>query len=204
MREIYAQIGVRVGWDIYEQDPPAGLDLSDGLEYSRGIPVTPEAKLLLADAALPNRTQSVRPRIEVYFVSNLHLPIIPGFPNGSAPGPRGYGFVQAGTWDEKYSDSVVMQMGKDATPPLGPHPYMVLAHECGHILENIQPAGEKVHYPYVDPLPNPANIVDTVNLMGAGDRAEAAGATNNTVSDARRLNMEQQDRMRSQRPNLLS
>jgi hypothetical protein len=202
-RERLPQIGVRVEWNIYEQDPPTGLDLSDGLEWSRSVTITDEAKKLLADAPLPHRTSAERPRIEVYFVSNLHLPISPGF-EGPYPGPPGEAYTRDGAWDAKYADSVIIQMGKGADQ--GVLPYIVLAHECGHILENIRSVGEShnAHYPYVDPLPTPPSPLDTVNLMVQGDRVKPQGAADNKVTDARRLNVDQQGRMTSRRGNLLS
>jgi hypothetical protein len=82
---------------------------------------------------------------------------------------------------------------------------MVLAHECGHILENIRRVSEdNTHFPYVGPLPPLPDPLDTVNLMVRGDRAKAIGAIDNEVTDARRLNVEQQDRMQTTRKNLLS
>jgi hypothetical protein len=204
MREIYSQIGIRVEWNIYEQDPPEGLNLSDGLEYSPGHPISAEAKLLLADKPLPNRTTAERSRIEVYFVSNLHR-IQDGVPLSPYRGPPGEAYFRDGVWGAKYADSVIIQMGKGTLPPQGVPPYMVLAHECGHILENIRRVSDdNSHYPYVDPLPSPSNPLDTVNLMVRGDRAKAIGAIDNEVTDARRLNVEQQDRMQTTRKNLLS
>jgi hypothetical protein len=82
---------------------------------------------------------------------------------------------------------------------------MVPAHEIGHILENIRSISkDNAHFPYIDPLPAMASVLDTVNLMVRGDRAKAAGAMGDKEIDARRLNVEQQDRMLNERKNLLS
>jgi hypothetical protein len=209
MREIYAQIGVAVQDSIYEQDPPDGLDLSDGVELGNEYP-SAEAKLLLADKPLPHRTiasASVeRPRIELYFVSNWHR-IIDGQPTAPFSGTRGIAFTRDGAWDPKYADSVIIQMSKGTfAPPQVVPPYVVPAHEVGHILENIRSVdpGDNAHYPYIVPLPSPSNLLDTVNLMVQGPRAETSGAVDDEVTDARRLTLLQQDKMLNQRKNVLS
>ncbi len=206
MKEIYAQIGVAVNVQIYEDDPPIGLDLSNGLKYDPENSLSAEVTQLLADADLKTRTPNPppdRPRIEVYFISNWFI-LNNGVPT-VYPAAWGRSFVRAGNWASKYADSSIIQMGKGEPIPKV-LPYMTLAHECGHILENRTGSEDAVHYPYADPLPADASLVDTVNLLVRGDRAEKI-AVNDKVTDARRLTVAQQNRMLGpppQRPNLLS
>jgi hypothetical protein len=81
--------------------------------------------------------------------------------------------------------------------------YPVLAHEAGHVLENIE-RGANRHYPYTmgaDGKPTPPAPLDTVNLMVDGGSAVTTGTE---VKDSRRLTVDQEGRMLARRPKLLS
>jgi len=86
--KVYAPLGIRfelVGGKVNYVDPPAGVDLSDGLKgwgvVQNKIVLTAEEKALLGDATL--RTVAVDD-IEVYFVSAIDTP-------RDAPGAVTYG-----------------------------------------------------------------------------------------------------------------
>ena len=119
INERFAQMGIKVEATVDAPvDPPAGVDLSDGLtEYpdlvGGAIPMTDEEKALLGTAALRTVADD---DVEVYFVNALSN--------------RSYGeaFWAAGVPDAKYKNSVVIQSTREA--------FWILAHEVGHVLLN--------------------------------------------------------------------
>jgi hypothetical protein len=65
-----------------------------------------------------------------------------------------------------------------------------LAHESTHLLERILGGDDKSHQPYVGVA---KSGIDSVNLMVEGTRTVRAAAR--TVTDSRRLTLDQQGRM---------
>ncbi|MEI6736612.1 MAG: hypothetical protein WCL31_06820, partial [Actinomycetes bacterium] len=113
-QERYAQTGIKLEWSITTEDPPAGVNLVDGLsEYSApGSPTSEETALF--DGTFVTATQD---DIQVIYVNNF----------SPAPGSSGEAFWRA-AFSAPLSDNVIISAS-------GRKPF-TLAHEVGHLLEN--------------------------------------------------------------------
>ncbi len=123
MNAIYAPVGIlfKIEGKIQTVDPPAGVDLSNGLdEFTRyddkgKAIMTTEEKALLGDDKLRTPTDD---DIEVYYVNYLSI-------NGKPPGHSAEAFEASNVPDAKYADSIISR---------GATAYTTLAHEIGHVL----------------------------------------------------------------------
>ncbi|MEO5915685.1 MAG: hypothetical protein ABIS50_15735 [Luteolibacter sp.] len=110
--ERYAQTGIKLEWSISTQDPPVGVDLSDGLSefIDIGTPTSEEIALCngpFVTAALDD--------VQVIYLNKL-----------SPAGSIGETFISAG-FGAPVSDNIII------TQEAGP---FTLAHELTHLLEN--------------------------------------------------------------------
>ncbi len=118
--EQYAQVGIRLVPNVQVVDPPAGVDLSNGLEEFSSAPggivtMTEEEKALLGATEL--RTAATDD-VELYFVNYL------------SDNSRGEAFPNSRVADHKYGDSAIVS-AKNATLIGDP---FTEAHEIGHVL----------------------------------------------------------------------
>jgi hypothetical protein len=115
-QERYAQTGIKLTWSINISDPPAGVDLADGLtEFTSNTP-TVEEKALFDGLGTASSND-----IQVFYVNFLH----------PAPGSKGEAFPPSYFSlpnDAQYTNNVVMSASQR-----GP---FTLPHELGHILLN--------------------------------------------------------------------
>jgi hypothetical protein len=116
VRERYAQVGVTVNWSgPTVHDPPAGVDLSDGLDAWDGThSVVQELKDLVAGLGSTNTTSD----IHVFYVNDAKAGIV-----GLAVAQ--YWFTNAA--DQGYLYNIVLDTSEGVFDP---------AHELGHLLMN--------------------------------------------------------------------
>src|SRR5690606_34265441 len=93
-RERYAQTGIWLDWAIVEVDPPAGVDLTDGLAFS-AYSMTPEvAKLFLGLASNS--------------MDDMEIFVVDAFDSPPSEQWAGYAYPQFSYWGNKAVNSVLI------------------------------------------------------------------------------------------------
>ena len=115
-QERYAQAGIRLSWSISTEDPPSGVDLSNGLtEYTSNTPTAEEKALFDGLATVATND------IQVFYVNFL----------SPAPGSTGESFSPAqfnGVAVARYTNNLVISATTKG--------FSTLPHELGHLLLN--------------------------------------------------------------------
>lgn len=132
--ERYAQVGVKVIVDTYSYaDPPAGVNLSDGLKVSElgAMVLTTEAKALITN-------------LGTIGTSDIHIFYVTTIKTGNQPVQ---GIAVADFFFDESEDSYTYNafVAKDVP---GPHYGLTLAHELGHLLTNKGHGGTTTPFPY--------------------------------------------------------
>jgi len=110
-QERYAQAGIKLSWLISIADPPAGVDLSDGLtEFTTTTPSAEESALLTSSLAT-----STTDDLHIFYVNHL------------APAPGSFG--------EAFPEAIFGVFGGNMIVSSTRMPF-TLPHELGHILRN--------------------------------------------------------------------
>lgn len=159
------------------------------LNANRRLILSQHDKVLIANPNLPDlrsETDSAgKDDIEIFYTKKFK------------DGRKGFSYPDLWMPDSKYSDAVILNAN---------HSPAVLAHEVGHILENLPLFNADLqrldpHFPYGVVGEQPHVFLDRVNLMVEGAPLRFNGV--DEVVASRRLNVDQETRMLANRPNLL-
>ena len=119
--ERYAQIGVTITYSVIISDPPAGVNLNNGLtEFTSGSNPTTEEKALLNGLGTSTKND-----IYIFYVNYL------------SDDSRGEAFVDSllSGGNDKYSYNVIISASNPSNP-LGTRGPFTFPHELGHLLLN--------------------------------------------------------------------
>ena len=151
--ERYAQAGIKLSWTISAEDPPAGVDLSNGLtEFTApGAPSAEESSLLTSSLATATTAD-----LQVFYVNNF----------APAPGSAGEAFPEAAFTGPLGGNVIISAARKPFTLP----------HELGHILKNDDGVSNNGGHSS-DPIHLMRSGTSTINTLGASKRLTTSEAT---------------------------